>query len=95
MLRKIYDPIMRRKHNPLSNIPNVATGHLIMQVLAWMWCVVFSMWVGSIYIFGVTAIAHAIIIAGIFITAVTFYTAKKTPLVFNTIANGTVSNREQ
>ena len=91
MLRKIYNSIMRRKYNPLSNIPNVATGHLIMQVLAWMWCVVFSMWVGSIYIFGVTAIAHAIIIAGIFITAVTFYTAKETPSVFNTIANGTVS----
>lgn len=95
MLRKIYNSIMRRKYNPLSSIPNVATGHLIMQVLAWMWCVVFSMWIGSIYIFGVTAIAHAIIIAGIFITAATFYTAKKTPSVFNTIANGTVSNKEQ
>lgn len=81
---------MRRKHNPLANIPNVTTGHLIMQVLAWMWCVVFSMWVGSMFVFGVTAIAHAIVIAGIFITAVTFYAAKKSPAAFNTIANGTV-----
>ena len=95
MLRKIYNSIMRRKYNPLSNIPNVATGHLIMQVLAWMWCVVFSMWVGSVYIFGVTAIAHAIIIAGIFITAVIFYTAKETPSVFNAIANGKITTRDQ
>ena len=50
-----------------------------MQVLAWMWCVIFSMGMGSIYVFGVTAIAHAIIIAGIFITATTFYTARVAP----------------
>ena len=42
------------------------------------------------FVFGVTAIAHAIVIAGIFITAVTFYAAKKSPAAFNTIANGTV-----
>lgn len=90
MLHRIYNSIMRRKYNPLANIPNVATGHLIMQVLAWMWCVVFSMWIGSIYIFGVTAIAHAVVIAGIFITAATFYTAKTSPATFNAIRNGTV-----
>ncbi len=82
MLRKSYNSIMRRKYNPLSNIPNVATGHLLMQVLAWMWCIIFSMWMGSVYIFGVTAIAHAIIIAGIFITAATFYTAGRRPTFF-------------
>ena len=79
---------MRRKYNPLSNIPNVATGHLIMQVLAWMWCIIFSMWMGSVYVFGVTAIAHALIIAGVFITAAVFFTAKTTPTTFERIKRG-------
>ena len=83
---------MRRKYNPLRNIPDVATGHLLMQVLAWMWCVVFSMGVGSIYVFGVTVIAHAVVIAGIFITAATFYAAKTSPETFNTIRHGTVTS---
>ena len=85
MLVRLYNSIMRRKHNPLSNIPNVATGHLLMQLLAWMWCIIFSMWMGSIYIFGISVIAHAIIIAGIFITAATFYAARVSPSYFTTI----------
>ena len=40
-----------------------------MQVLAWMWCIVFSMWMGSIVVFGASAAIHAILLAGIFITA--------------------------
>lgn len=81
-MKKIYNSVMRRKYNPLSNIPSVATGHLVMQLLAWMWCIIFSMWMGSVYIFGVTAIAHAIIIAGIFITAAVFYNARVSPSLF-------------
>ena len=88
MFKKTYNSIMRRKYNPLSNIPNVATGHLIMQVLAWMWCIIFSMWMGSVYVFGVTAIAHALIIAGVFITAAVFFTAKTKPTTFERIRRG-------
>ncbi len=95
MFYAIYNSIMRRKYNPLANIPNVATGHLLMQVLAWMWCVIFSMWMGSVYIFGITAIAHAMIIAGIFITATTFYTARVSPSFFNEIGNGGVTHKRQ
>ena len=88
MLNKIYNSIMRRKHNPLSNIPNVAIGHMVMQLLAWMWCIIFSLWMGSVYVFGVSAIAHAIIIAGVFITAGTFYTARVKPTYFNGLGRG-------
>ena len=77
MFKKTYNSIMRRKYNPLSNIPNVATGHLIMQVLAWMWCIIFSMWMGSVYVF-----------AGVFITAAVFFTAKTTPTTFERIKRG-------
>jgi hypothetical protein len=38
---------------------------MVMQVLAWMWCIIFSMWVGSIVAFGISALAHALLIAGI------------------------------
>ena len=88
MFIKTYNSIMRRKHNPLSNIPDVATGHLVMQVLAWMWCIIFSMWMGSVYVFGVTAIAHALLIAGVFITAAVFFTAKTKPTSFDHIRRG-------
>ena len=56
-----------------------------MQLLAWMWCIVFSMLMGAIVVFGVSAAFHAILIAGVFITAATFETAKKKPGYFGTL----------
>ena len=63
---------MDSRYNPLSNIQDVSTRHLIMQMLAWIRSTVFSMWMGSILVFGVSVAIHAILIAGVFITAVTF-----------------------
>ena len=79
---KLYKLIMDSKHNPLSNIPDTNTRHLIMQILAWMWCIIFSMWMGSIVVFGISAMAHALLIAGVFITAGVFETAKRKPQYF-------------
>ena len=45
------------------------------------------MWIGSILVFGVSAAVHAILIAGLFITAVTFKAATKKPLYFGPIGN--------
>ena len=53
-----------------------------MQVLAWMWCVVFSMWVGSILVFGASAAIHAVLLAGIFSTVGVFEAAKRSPSYF-------------
>ena len=79
---KLYHLVMDSRHNPLSHIPDTNTRHLVMQVLAWMWCVVFSMWMGSILAFGVSASIHAIFLAGIFVTVGVFETAKRKPLYF-------------
>ena len=79
---KIYHLIMDSRHNPLSHIPDTNTRHLVMQVLAWMWCVVFSMWMGSIFVFGVSAAIHAILLAGIFVTVGVFEAAKRKPVYF-------------
>ena len=61
-----------------------------MQVLAWMWCIVFSMWMGSIFVFGVSAAIHAILIAGVFVTVGVFETAGRSPVYFGGLgrANG-------
>jgi hypothetical protein len=55
---------------------------MVMQVLAWMWCIVFSMWVGSFWVFGISAIAHIFFLAAIAITVGTFETAKRRPDLF-------------
>ena len=74
---QFYDLVMDSRHNPLSNIPDTTTRHLVMQMLAWMWCIVFSIWVGSIVVFGVSAAIHAIMLAGVFVTVGVFETAKR------------------
>ena len=87
---KLYHLVMDSRHNPLSHIPDTNTRHLVMQVLAWMWCIVFSMWMGSILVFGVSASIHAILLAGIFVTVGVFETAKRNPVYFGGLgrANG-------
>ena len=85
---KIYNLIMDSTKNPLSNIPDINTRHMIMQVLAWMWCIIFSMYLGSIVAFGVSAIIHTLILAGIFITVGVFETAKRRPQYFGGLGRG-------
>ena len=38
-----WNAVMSLDYNPLKNIPDTSTRHLIMQVLAWMWCIVFGL----------------------------------------------------
>ena len=84
-MRYIYDSwesIMNHDRNPLKNIPDTNTRHMIMQVLAWMWCIAFSSYFSSMWIFGITAIAHIIILAAIAVTVATFETARRKPDFF-------------
>ena len=81
----IYDSwngIMNADVNPLKHIPDINTRHMVLQVLAWMWCIVFSMYVGSIFVMGITMIAHVIFLAAIVITVATFETAKNNSSIF-------------
>ena len=93
-MRNTYKLIMDSRYNPLSNIPDTNTRHLIMQILAWMWCIIFSMWMGSIVVFGISAIAHALLIAGVFITAGVFETAKRKPQYFGGLGRGNGGEHE-
>jgi hypothetical protein len=85
MQRTIYDSwcvVMNHNKNPLKNIPDTQVRHMIMQVLAWMWCVIFSMYFTSMWVFGITAISHTILLGAIVFTVVTFETAKRKPRFF-------------
>ena len=85
MRKFIYDNwnvVMNYERNPLRHIPDTNTRHMIMQVLAWMWCIAFSSYFTSMWIFGLTTIAHIIILAAITVTVATFETAKRKPSFF-------------
>ena len=77
-----WNGVMNADINPLSKIPHTNTRHMVMQVLAWMWCIVFSSYFGSMWIFGITTIAHIIVLAAIAVTVATFETAKRRPNFF-------------
>ena len=84
-MKWIYDnwnAVMNADINPLRHIPDTNTRHMVLQVLAWMWCVVFGFYVGSVTAFGISAVAHAVILAAIMITVAVFETAKTNPNFF-------------
>ena len=85
MRQFIYDSwegVMNAEKNPLRHIPDTNTRHMVLQILAWMWCIVFSMWVGSFWVMGASMIAHVLILAAIVVTVATFETAKRRPTFF-------------
>jgi hypothetical protein len=77
-----WNGVMDHDKNPLRHIPDFNTRHMIMQVLAWMWCIAFSIIVGSWTAFGVSAVGHVVLLGAIAITVATFETAKRNPKVF-------------
>ena len=84
----LWKLVMDHAHSPLKNIPNLQARHIILQLLAWMWCVIFAMSIGSITVFGVSAVAHALLISGIVITVATFEVARVRPNNFANLARG-------
>jgi len=68
--------------SPLRHIPDIATRHMILQILGWMWACAFSLAIGSYTILGVTLLGHAFLIGAAAITVATYTTAASTPAVF-------------
>ena len=83
-----WNSVMNADINPLRHIPDLQTRHLILQILAWMWCIAFSFYVGSFFVFGISAIAHILLLAAIVITVATFDTAKRKPEYFGGFGRG-------
>ena len=82
MVVQMWNLVMDHNVNPLKNIQDLQTRHLFMQLLAWMWCVIFASSLGSFLVFGISAIVHSLLIAGVAITVATFEMAKKQPQYF-------------
>ena len=72
-----WSVIMVQDKTPLKHIQDLMVRHMIFQILAWMWCIIFSMIVGSFLAFGISAVAHTLLLAGIFITFSTFKVAER------------------
>ena len=67
-----WDGIMNQWYNPLKYIPDLQVRHMILQILAWLWCIAFSLYFTSWFVFGVTVVAHFVLIAAIVVTVATF-----------------------
>jgi len=85
-----WNLVMDSEKNPLSVIPDFSTRHMIMQVLAWMWCIVFAIIVGSMWAGVMSMVLHTLLLGAVAITVATFETAKRNPQAFRR-DNGTNS----
>jgi len=80
--RETWNLIMTVEHSPLKHLdPRV--GHMIFQCLAFMWSGIFAIAIGSVTVFGISAMAHVAIIAGIFVTLATWREAEENPTRLN------------
>ena len=90
----MWNGVMNHEVNPLKHIDDLQTRHVVMQFLAWMWCIIFSMSLGSWAVFGVSAVAHALLIAGVVATVATFKVAQYRPNTFAQLARGAGGEHE-
>ena len=78
-----WNGVMDYKHNPLRHIPDLQVRHMVMQVLAFMWALAFSLFImDNLFFFGISAIGHVALIAAVVITVGTFKIAEKRPYMF-------------
>lgn len=74
--------IFNHEVSPLRNIPNVALRHHVLQILAFMWAISFSVAIGSYTFMALSIIGHTFLIAAAAITVATWSTATNRPEVF-------------
>ena len=80
--RDAWNSIMTIEHSPLRKLdPRV--GHMVFQVLAFMWSGIFAVMIGSVNAFGISAIGHMVFITGVFVTAYVFNKADTKPQTMN------------
>ena len=73
-----WEGVMNMNRNPLRHIPDMQVRHLILQILAWMWCITFSLFFSSWYVFGITVVGHFVLILAIVVTVITFTATERT-----------------
>ena len=70
-----WNAVMDHRFNPLKHL-DVRSGHFLMQVLSWMWSMIFSVSFLSIHYFGYVWLGHLLVIGGVFVTLAIFQRAE-------------------
>lgn len=71
-----YKLVMDDEINPFNKLPKTVRFQL-MTTLAYMWCTIFSLSIGSYVFFGTSVIFHTLFLIGVFFTADLFRRANK------------------
>ncbi len=79
-----WNYIFDHETSPLRHIPDIGVRHMILQVLAWMWAIAFSVAIGSYTFLAASLLGHAVLIAAVVVTVATYTTAAVKPEVFRT-----------
>lgn len=82
LVADIWNFIFDHDVSPLRNIPDLATRHMVFQLLGWMWAGSFAIATGSYILLPASLIAHAVLIAAAAVTVATYSTAALRPEVF-------------
>ncbi len=80
--KEMWDSVMTVEKSPLAKLDPMV-GHMIFQCLFFIWSGIFALMIGSYAAFGISAMFHVLLIAGITITAVTYRQADRNPESLN------------
>lgn len=83
----LWNFVFNHETSPLKHIPDVATRHYVLQALALMWAMAFSVAIGSYTVFALSVLGHAVLIAAAAITVATYSTAAVRPQMFERFAS--------
>ena len=82
LIAHAWNYIFDHEVSPLRHIPDVATRHMILQILGWMWAVAFSVAIGSYALLPASLVGHIVLIAAAAITTATYTAAANRPVLF-------------
>lgn len=82
LIADAWNFIFDHRVSPLRHIPDVATRHMILQILGWMWAVAFSVAIGSYALLPASLIGHLVLIGAAAITTATYTAAATRPSLF-------------
>ena len=71
-----WNVVMDNRHNPLRHL-DLASQHYLMQVLGWMWSMIFSLSFFSIFQFGYVWMGHVLVFGGAAMTVAVFRNAER------------------
>jgi hypothetical protein len=84
MVKYLYNLVMESEQNPLQTLPKMVRFQY-MVILAYMWSVVFCIYLGTIAVLGPSIAAHTILLIGIFFTGDIFRRARARSLSYDQI----------